>query len=361
VGRKTLSTLISIVINNYNYACFLQKAIDSALGQSYRPIEVLIVDDGSTDQSRAIIDSYGDRVKAIFKENGGQASTLNAGFAQCLGDMIIFLDADDMLLPQAAQRVADAYNAQPEVARIQYRMEVISTNGTRTGIVKPPTHIPLPDGDLKLKEMQFPFDLTWLPTSGNAFSTKALRNIFPIPEEAYGKVGADWYLAHLTPLFGRVISLSEVCAYYRVHTRNHYELSEPLLDLTHIRQTIVYCDVTRRYLLSYADQLKLPDRPAEILSVSYLANRITSLKLEPDQHPIVGDTSGKLFKMAMIAISRRSDVAALMKILFGLWFALMVVAPKPFAYKLAEVFLFPERRQGLNRWLGTLHTLRQST
>ncbi len=347
--------LVSIIINNYNYACFLRMAIDSALGQSYRPIEVLVVDDGSTDQSRAIIDSYGDRVKSILKKNGGQASTLNAGFARSHGDFVIFLDADDVLLPHAAQRVADALSAQPETAKIQYRMEVMSADGTRTGVIKPPRHIPLPTGDLKKQEMLFPFDLTWLPTSGNAFSTLALRDIFPIPEEAYGKVGADWYMAHLTPLFGPVISLGEVCAYYRVHTDNHYELSEPLLNLEHIRQTIIYSDITRHYLLKYADQLRLPDRPSEILSVSYVANRITSQKLEPDRHPVTGDTPGKLFRLALVAISRRSDVAWLMKIMLGLWFASMVIAPKSLAHWLAEVFFFPERRAQINHWLGALH------
>ena len=102
-------------------------------------------------------------------------------------------------------------------------------------------------------------------------------------------------------------------------------------------------------------QLDLPDRPAEILSVSYVANRITSLKLEPDQHPIVGDTTGKLFRLALIAISRRSDVAWPMKAMFGLWFAFMVLAPKSLAHWLAEAFFFPERRTRLNHWLGTLH------
>lgn len=335
--------------------------IESALCQSYQPIEVIVVDDGSTDRSREIIRSYGDRIITVLKDNGGQASALNAGFAHSRGDIIIFLDADDALCPHAAQRVADAFRAQPQTAKVQYRMQVINENGNPTAVIKPPRHIPLPAGDLKEQELLFPFDLAWLPTSGNAFSRPALRDIFPIPEDEYGKVGADWYVAHLTPLFGRVISLSDVCAYYRVHARNHYELSEPQLNLAHIRQTIIYCDITRSLLLKYAERLGLSDRPSEILSVSYVANRITSQKLEPDRHPVGGDTPRKLFKLALIAISRRSDVAALMRTLFGLWFALMVVAPKPFAYRLAQVFFFPERRQGLNRWLGTLHSVRQST
>jgi glycosyltransferase involved in cell wall biosynthesis len=347
--------LVSIVIDNYNYDRFVHAAIDSALSQSYQPVEVIVVDDGSTDQSRELIDRYGDQITTVLKGNGGQASALNAGFAHSHGDLVIFLDADDVLLPQAAQRVADALSAQPETAKIQYRMEVISADGTRTGVIKPPAHIPLPAGDLKKQEMLFPFDLTWLPTSGNAFSTLALRDIFPIPEDAYGKVGADWYMAHLTPLFGPVISLGEVCAYYRVHPSNHYELFEPLLNLAHIRQTIIYSDITRSHLLKYADRLGLPDRPSEILSVSYVANRITSQKLEPDRHPVAGDTPGKLFGLALVAISRRSDVAWLMKIMLGLWFACMVIAPKSLAHWLAEVFFFPERRTQINYWLGALH------
>ena len=347
--------MVSIIINNYNYARFLRAAIDSALGQLYRPIEVLVVDDGSTDQSRAIIDSYGDRVKPVLRKNGGQASALNAGFAECQGDIVIFLDADDVLLPHAAQRVVDVFDAQGQTAKVQYRMEVIDQGGHQTGVIKPPSHIPLPAGDLTKQELLFPFDLTWLPTSGNAFATRALRNVFPIPEEVYGKVGADWYVAHLTPLCGPVVSLDEVCAYYRVHASNNYELAEPRLDLVHIRQTIIYCDFTRGYLLKYAQQLDLPDQPAEILSVSYVANRITSLKLEPDQHPIVGDTIVNSFRLALMAIARRSDVAWPMKAMFGVWFAFMVMAPKSLAQWLAEAFFFPEKRARLNHWLGTLH------
>lgn len=347
--------LVSIIVNNYNYGQFLRAAIDSALRQTYRPIEVIVVDDGSTDQSRDIISGYGDQVVPVLKENGGQASALNAGFAQCHGDLIIFLDADDVLLPHAAQHAADAFASQSNAAKIQYRMSVIDGNGRPIGVIKPPQHIPLPAGDLKAPTILFPFDLAWLPTSGNAFAAQVLRRIFPIPAEVYGKVGADWYLAHLTPLYGAVVSLDEVGADYRVHASNHYELATPTLNLAHIRQTMVYADLTRWYLLKQAEQLSLLNRPAEILSVSYVATRITSLKLEPHQHPIAGDTIGKIFKLALTAISRRNDVSWLMKVLFGVWFAFMAIAPRSLARRLAEIFFFPERRARLNQWLGTLH------
>jgi len=95
-----LEPFVSIVIDNYNYRQYLGEAINSALDQTYRAVEVIVVDDGSTDQSREVICDYGDRVISIFKDNGGQASAMNIGFARSHGDFVIFLDADDMLFPK---------------------------------------------------------------------------------------------------------------------------------------------------------------------------------------------------------------------------------------------------------------------
>ena len=103
----TAAPLVSVVINNYNYARYLAQAIDSALGQTYPGTEVVVVDDGSSDGSRDVIAAYGTRVVPVLKENGGQASAFNAGFAASRGDVVLFLDADDCLLPTAAAHRAD--------------------------------------------------------------------------------------------------------------------------------------------------------------------------------------------------------------------------------------------------------------
>ena len=102
-----MNRLASIIIDNYNYAGFLREAIESALNQTYQKIEIIVVDDGSTDSSREIISSYGCRVISILKCNGGQNSALNAGFSASRGNVILFLDSDDALLPTAVEAASE--------------------------------------------------------------------------------------------------------------------------------------------------------------------------------------------------------------------------------------------------------------
>src|SRR3546814_148739 len=93
---------VSIVIANYNYARFLRRCIDSALGQDHPQVEVVVVDDASSDESAAVIRSYGSRVvPCLKKSNGGHAAAFNAGFAASRGEVVFFLDADDYLYPDA--------------------------------------------------------------------------------------------------------------------------------------------------------------------------------------------------------------------------------------------------------------------
>ena len=346
VLRLNHEPLISIIINNYNYGRFLPAAIESALHQSYPAVEVIVVDDGSTDHSRAIIAGYGARVVPVLKANGGQASAFNAGFAQSHGDVIIFLDADDVLLPQTAQRVAAVFEANPDAAKVQYRMAVIDAAGALTGKIKPAAHLPLVSGDLRRQVLTFPFDMTWMATSGNAFKAEVLHQIFPMPEADF-RILADYYLAHLTPLFGQVIFLDEVGAYYRVHQANHYELATATLNLAQIRQTILYAQRTHRYIQQFAAQLGLEQAHVE-RSVSWIANRLISKKLAPSEHPIATDRVVHLWWLGIDAARRRFDVAWPMRLLFMAWFTAMVVAPLTLTYCLAEKFFFPEKRRPIN-------------
>jgi glycosyltransferase involved in cell wall biosynthesis len=343
---------VDIVIDNYNYAAFLGAAIESALGQTHERVVVTVVDDGSTDGSRELLRGYEDKVEVVLKENGGQASALNAGFERCRGDVVIVLDADDLLHPEAAARAASAFASDPALAKVQCRMDTIDAAGQMTGAIKPPSHLPLPNGDMRRAELSFPFDLTWLAMSANAFRTEALRRILPIPEDAF-RICADWYLVHLTALLGPVASLEEIGASYRVHGANSYEQQAARLDLDHIRQTVSLARSTVLGLERLADEIGL-ERPDPILSLWDLANRLISLKLDRERHPVASDRADRILGDAVRAARRRFDATAPKKLLFVAWFALTAVAPRRFVPRLAEMFLYSERRPAFNRLLGRL-------
>jgi glycosyltransferase involved in cell wall biosynthesis len=343
---------IDVVIDNHNYGRYLGAAIDSALAQ--RGVgDVIVVDDGSTDESPEIIRSYGERVTGVFKENGGQASALNAGWARSRSGVVIFLDADDVLLPHAVERVARAFAAKPEAVKVQYRMMVIDGSGRPTGEVMPPAHVQLPTGDLRRSELTFPFDLPWMATSGNAFAADALRRMMPIPEHEFA-ASADWYLRHVVSLLGEVVSLSDVCACYRVHGSNSYARAGTSLDMAKIRASVRFAAATQRHLLRVADEVGLEPAPRPILSVADLANRLISKKLDPDAHPLAHDRVARLAFDGAIAAVRRFDVRWPKKLVFIGWFAATALAPRRACGKLAAIFLFPERRPRVSRLLGRL-------
>src|SRR4051794_28017522 len=141
----TRSLRVSVIVNNFNYERYVGAAVESALAQDHPDIEVVVVDDGSTDGSTEVIAGFGDRIVPVLKPNGGQGSAFNAGFAAASGDVVIFLDADDRLAPRAARTGAAAFRGGARLAAIQYPPRVIDgarrsggTGRPRPGGVPPP-------------------------------------------------------------------------------------------------------------------------------------------------------------------------------------------------------------------------------
>lgn len=119
---------ISIIIPCYNHAHFLADAIDSALSQSWRDCEVIVVDDGSTDETVAVAGRYAG-VRLVRQIHAGVSATRNTGLRFSTGDILIFLDADDRLWPDAAQHAIDAFRAQPAAAMVFGRCRLVNHAG----------------------------------------------------------------------------------------------------------------------------------------------------------------------------------------------------------------------------------------
>jgi teichuronic acid biosynthesis glycosyltransferase TuaG len=104
---------VSLIIPTFNYARFVPDAIDSALVQTWRDVEVVVVDDGSTDDTRAAIQPYLSQITYVLQPHQGVAAARNTGFGHSSGTYIGFLDADDTLLPNRVERQVTFFESQP--------------------------------------------------------------------------------------------------------------------------------------------------------------------------------------------------------------------------------------------------------
>jgi len=216
---------VSIVINCFHYAGYVGQAVRSALAQTWPDTEVIVVDDGSTDGSREVIEGIaaqgggatlagGPRLRTVFKPNGGQGSAYNAGFAAARGDLVLFLDADDWLYPEAAERIAGAWR--PGVSKVQFRLDVVGADGQPKGRYLPSE---MHDRDALARVARFGSYGT-PPGSGNAFAADFLRRVLPM-DEAPWRIAADSVPILLAPAYGQVVSLHAALGAYRVHRPDH--------------------------------------------------------------------------------------------------------------------------------------------
>jgi GT2 family glycosyltransferase len=109
---------VSVVIPTYNYANYVGTAIDSVLAQTYAPLEIIVVDDGSTDDTASRLAAYGDRIRVDHRKNCGCAASRNAGLRQARGEYVAFLDADDSWDPEKLERQIRAAIAHPDAVLI---------------------------------------------------------------------------------------------------------------------------------------------------------------------------------------------------------------------------------------------------
>lgn len=316
---------VSIIIPNYNYARFLRRSIDSSLEQDYPDVEVIVVDDASSDHSPDVIDSYGDAITSRLREkNGGHAAAFNTGLEASSGEIVLFLDADDYLYSDAVSQIVEAWDE--ETAQVQFRLHVVD-EGQRVKDVFPPPELPFDSGDVVPKLLHKGRYQTTV-TSGLAFHRSTLETIMPIPEPDF-RQGADGYLATLAPLYGHVRSIDECLGAYRIHGVNHSVFGERLAERARWR---VRHDFHRMDALAdQASEIGLTVPPEAVLrDPVHLEERLASLCTDRQHHPVADDsklalaTAGARASLEMKASLRRRTVLAA-------WFLSVGVLPQRMA------------------------------
>jgi glycosyltransferase involved in cell wall biosynthesis len=242
--------LMSVLINNYNYGRFLAAAIDSVLNQTYPHLEIIVVDDGSTDDSRAVMEAYGDRILAIFQPNAGQGAALNTGIRHASGDFVCLLDADDYFHPDKVAKVVDQFRQHPDWVQVSHPWTVVDANSN----LKQTAVKTLSQGDVRSLLLHWGKYRSAL-TSALAYRREVLEQVLPIPSGQ--DVFADAYLMATVPFYGAVGSIDESLMFYRQHGKNIHAHTQDDLRLSyHIHGR----EVIAAYINQTAAKLHLPDR-----------------------------------------------------------------------------------------------------
>lgn len=263
---------VSILISNYNYAYYLPEAVKSVLDQTHQDIEIIIVDDGSTDQSRDLItklqQQVPDTIKPIFQQNQGQGAAFNTGFAASSGEIVAFLDADDSWKPNKLQRVVEMFS-EPEIIGVMHPLELIDAESQviSTGAMAKP----MPSGDIA-RIITATGNAWWFPpTSGLTYRRRALDQVLPM-DIAKWHLCADGCLVYCTSFLGKVTALNEVLGSYRLHGANNYFSHQPP-GIEKRLKSLAGIEMTNRYLNDFLKSINYPDPVDLSRNLSYRRER----------------------------------------------------------------------------------------
>jgi glycosyltransferase involved in cell wall biosynthesis len=202
--------LISCIIPVFNGERYLAEALDSILAQTYRPIEIIVVDDGSTDGTRELVASYGDQVRYLWQPNSGPATARNQGLSAASGEFVAFLDADDLWHPEKLERQLARFDARPD-------LDVCVAHVQNFWIL-----------ELREEEAQFRDHRVSRPLPGYVTETLLARHTF---FEAVGRFNTelnhgdstDWFL-RAAERGAAIELLPDVLSYRRLHQANRSRL-----------------------------------------------------------------------------------------------------------------------------------------
>jgi glycosyltransferase involved in cell wall biosynthesis len=227
---------VSVIIPTYNRATYISRAVESVLSQSYRDFEVIVVDDGSCDNTKQVVQAYGDRIRYVFQSNAGPGAARNLGIRVSEGMYLAFLDSDDTWMPEFLGKTVEALDAHPEVDVVTTgiyvgpadRKSEAMMEGVETGIWQLPT---------QFARRQVPFLLNGF-CAGAVLVRREVVNRYGGFYEHGCTLGEDVYLWVQVVLNHRIYRLREPLAWYDTEAsklgfasgRKHYPLEPVLVD-----------------------------------------------------------------------------------------------------------------------------------
>jgi glycosyltransferase involved in cell wall biosynthesis len=295
------------------------------------------VDDGSSDNSRSIIEGYGDRITAIFQSNSGNTGAYNTGFARTRGDVVIFLDSDDWLDSSLVKNLAEVWR--PGISKVQFQMRVVDAAGRATGSFFPQYAIvPTPEQIKRwvMRSGAYPTP----PGSGNAYAREFLTKIFPLD---VGDRACDSQCLAAAPYLGEVVTVAKPLVAYRIHGGNQGAMAK--LDVRRFRTELSRARWRFRYgqRIARSVGLEVNDDVFD-KNMATLSYRLASLRLDPAEHPIGGDTPMRVLRDLVTAFFVPQGLGRRTRAVLLAWAGLVAVTPRPVSKRLVLWRFAPSNR-----------------
>ncbi|HEU4622681.1 MAG TPA: glycosyltransferase [Burkholderiaceae bacterium] len=343
---------VSILINNYNYGRFVGAAIDSALAQTYPNVQVVVVDDGSTDDSWDVIQRYGQRIEAVRTVNGGQGSAYNEGMARAQGEWVLFLDSDDLL--DADTVAACMAVASPGVSKVQYRLRFIDRSGALIGGGVPYLMHDDQDSPDQVQRLIRRFGhYAGPPSSGNMYRRDAIARYFPMETHRWRRA-ADTLPFLTAPLHGRVASINRELGSYRLHREGNRSTGVFGNINNSMRDVLISEHMRRDVTLEWIERRAGINVPGPFLPLPWsMRARALSWRMFPNDHPWPDDTAIRLLRLQWRSLREWPGYSMFEKIVMLGWLALVVWLPLPLVRKIASTNTSGSIKAFVRRVLGS--------
>jgi len=333
--RKCLR--ISVLIDTYNHEQFIAQAINSVLEQdmAMADVEIIVIDDGSTDRTPEIIRGFEPRVRALRKSNGGQASAFNAGIPECRGEIIAFLDGDDWWEKDKLRSVLQEFEANPEIGAVGNGLFEVDAEGKKLFVNTPDRayrcFFRTVEEGIWFREL-----MSFMGTSRLAIRKSVLDKILPVPEGMV--IEADEYLATLAVAISGAVIIDQPLTNYRFHLGNLYQYGA--YDLKKARRK---SDALECLIRQLPDRLESFGVPTKIIDALLESRRIEAERIRLSVH---GGNPWQTFRVERQAWRLRFERCSFGYHIFqGMVLGMTLIMPPQIYYRMRASYA----ESGLNR------------